>query len=243
LEEVRLDTPDGQRLGAWLKAGQPGRDVVLLLHGHGGSRTGSLTRLNHLAQAGVTVFALSFRGHGDSTGTRMDFPGLRRDVDTAFAYLHKRFPHERIKIMGTSLGAGAALMAAPDVSSSCAGYLLEAPFQDLDTAVRHRLDVDLGPGLSQLAYAGLWAWSPLFVPGGLKNVNPCLGAAAILPQTPLVVLAGGSDRRAYVSEAQAILAQYRGHGLLVVVPGADHSHMIDTNPTLYWKTVDDWVRG
>src|SRR4051812_3919596 len=41
-EEHRLTTGDGEDIGVWFARGQADKPAVLILHGHRGSRTGSL---------------------------------------------------------------------------------------------------------------------------------------------------------------------------------------------------------
>jgi alpha-beta hydrolase superfamily lysophospholipase len=242
-EQIWLHTPDGQKLGAWVRPPQGQHDVVILLHGKDGSRSSlwSVHRYEHLAHLGLGVLALSLRTYGDSTGTVRDFQHFPLDVVTAVDYVRQRFAGHAVKIMGPSLGAGVALMAAPDLGTGCAGYLLEVPFKDLVTSEQHHYQAELPGPLAALAWRGLDLWAPCFVPRGLEGVNPWQAAASIPSSVPVVLIAGDADEQAQLWEAQAILSQVQSHGKLVIIHGADHHHCMEADPNLYWKTVDEWA--
>ena len=88
VEAHRLETSDGQEIGAWLVRGDPQKGCVLLLHGNGDSRRQMLPVMQCLAEAHFTVLAISLRAHGDSTGEINDFGwSARHDVAAAVDFL------------------------------------------------------------------------------------------------------------------------------------------------------------
>lgn len=74
-ETVRLEVPRG----GWLEgrpsySGSPGPDALLYAHGFGSTRAGAKADALEAACArrGWTFAAFDFRGHGGSSGTRLD---------------------------------------------------------------------------------------------------------------------------------------------------------------------------
>jgi hypothetical protein len=67
VEELRLETSDGQRLGAWFAPGEGRGPAVILLHGNGGGRSSMVGRGQLVLSEGAAVLAPTLRAHGDST--------------------------------------------------------------------------------------------------------------------------------------------------------------------------------
>ena len=129
------------------------------------------------ASEGYAVLMISLRAHGDSSGDYHDVGfRLRRDVWAAVEFLEARRPGRPIVVMGTSMGAAAAVFAASELGHRVQGYILESPYQDLKTAAWNRTDVYLPPVLSHAAYLGLRAVGPLFSPTWMR-FHPCSRSA------------------------------------------------------------------
>ena len=120
------------------------------------------------------------------------------------SFLEKRRPGRPLIVSGNSMGSAAAIFAAKELGHRVHGYILESPYQDLKVAVWNRLDVSLPPGLSHVAYAGMRAVGPLFIPH-MDKISPLEAAGGIPDDVPVLILAGDADRLARVDEAQAIL--------------------------------------
>ncbi|WP_437679019.1 alpha/beta hydrolase [Sorangium sp. So ce131] len=243
-EAVSLTAEDGLRLGGWLHRGDAGRACVLALHGNGSSRTGLRDVLDVLAEDGTCVLALSLRAHGDSDGDVNEFGwSAANDVRAGVKFLERELPERRRLVFGTSLGAAAALYAAKDVAGRVDGYLLESPYRDLETAVRNRLDMRLGP-LAPAAFAVLWPWGSVALPIDPARLRP-VDAARDLPSsthvTPVLLLAGDADAHATLAEAQDIAKAVPGPVRLERFPGADHGHLQRSDPARYRAVLRTWI--
>jgi pimeloyl-ACP methyl ester carboxylesterase len=117
LEQVRLETSDGQEIGAWLVAGRRDSPSVLLIHGIGASRAACLGRAEILAREGYTVLMITLRAHGDSSGDYNDMGySARHDIVAAVDLLERQRPGAPIVVHGLSMGAAAALFAAAELA-------------------------------------------------------------------------------------------------------------------------------
>lgn len=243
LESLRLQTRDGEELGAWLADGDPNSPCVLFLHGKGGSRRNCANVAALAAEGGNAVMLVSLRAHGDSTG-RFDDVGLsaRHDVVTAVEYLERRWPGRPVVVHGTSMGSAAAVFAAGELGTRVSGYILESPYQDLRTAVWNRTENELTPILGPLAYLGLSLTAPLILEE-VDAIAPVRAIDGVPVEVPVLILAGAKDRRARPSEAQALFDRVRSHGTLTMFEAADHGKLLDTDRPLYQKAMGEFLRA
>jgi uncharacterized protein len=111
---VALETSDGLTLAGSYAPGHNGA-VVILVHGSGGDRSGSIaSRARMLARNGYGVLAYDARGGGESEG-RPEALGWTwyRDVQAAVDFLEEQgIQPERIGALGLSTGAEAVLETA-----------------------------------------------------------------------------------------------------------------------------------
>jgi uncharacterized protein len=241
IESCRLRTSDGEQLGGWFIPGRPGAPSVLLLHGIDSNRGDFVPMLAPLNADGYNVLAITLRAHGDSTGKKIDFGySSAKDVVAAMEFLERRFPGGRIILCGRSLGAAAALFAAPQLGSRVQGYLLESPYQDLNTAVKNRLR-HLPRPIDTIGFIGLRMWAPLFLDIAPEKICPRDCAESIPQSVPVVILSGTADRDATIPEAEAILNKLQSHAVLIKFPGASHATLYRSDPDLYYRTLRDLI--
>ncbi len=238
IEGRRLSTSDGQRIGAWLLRGDPKKGSVLLLHGNLASRGQMLSVMELLAKTHCTVLAISLRAHGDSTGETNDIGwSARRNVVAAVEFLERECPGRPIFIVGRSLGAAAAVFAAKELNIRIAGYFLEQPYKDLDSAVWHRLQHFLPPVFDYAAYVGLRLWAPVFLSADPSEISLDKHIEDIPASIPISLISGSADRHAPLADVVAVFDRVRSHAKLVVVEGATHEALDRKDPLLYAKTL------
>ena len=222
-ETLQIETRDGLELGAWFHAGDPRRVLVLLLHGMGASRTSLSPAARRLAENGFGYLALSLRAFGDSEGERLDFGwSSRADVLAAVETIEREQPGRPIVVIGQSLGAAAAIFAAPELGTRIAGWILEGPYRDLDKACRDRLSAQLLPPLDALAFAGLYLWAPLFLGESFRQIRPIDSVDDLPPRVPVLFVAGSADRLAPHEDIAELCARSGGSAELAILDGRDH---------------------
>ncbi len=139
-ERVAFAATDGVRLAGWYVPSRNGAAIVLV-HGGGGDRQGTIRHARMLARAGYGVLLYDARGRGESAGHENAF-GWQwdRDVHGAVSYLTGR-GIRRIGLLGLSTGAEAVVTeAAADprvgavvsdgVQGRTAGDVSHLPFGD-----------------------------------------------------------------------------------------------------------------
>ncbi len=110
-EQVTFTATDGVPLAGWYVPSRNGAAIVLV-HGGGGDRQGTILHARMLASAGYGVLLYDARGRGESGGHENAF-GWQwdRDVHGAVFYLAARGVH-RIGLLGLSTGAEAVVTEA-----------------------------------------------------------------------------------------------------------------------------------
>ncbi|MCA9247549.1 MAG: alpha/beta fold hydrolase [Planctomycetales bacterium] len=242
-EELRLETTDGESLGAWLVRHETPVGSALVLHGIRGSRSGGRALIKRLHGHRLNVLAITLRGHGDSTGDVIDFGyGSRFDVTAGIDALRRECPEKPVFVFGQSLGAAAVLYAADHLDDRVAGVLLEHPYRDLNSAVWHRLSMHLPPGFDYLAYAGLRIWEPVFLTVPSNELAPQNYISKLPASLPVVLLNGAEDRRAPVEETRELGARAPRLLQFIEVPQVGHVPLSGAAPKLYDEAVDLLLR-
>jgi len=124
---VRFDPPP--------RAAGPGRPCILYLHGLGSEQSGEKAEFfrRQALDAGLGFCSFDFQGHGKSGG---DLNGLTltrnlEDVARVHALLRSR-GHERLILVGSSMGGGTALWYSALYPEEIAAGLYIAPALELD---------------------------------------------------------------------------------------------------------------
>lgn len=243
VEDHRLRTADGEEIGIWYASTATRLPAVVLIHGNGGHRRACWPQAEILLQAGYSVVLISCRAHGDSTGRTNDIGwGARNDVVAAVQWLRQRRPQSKLILWGASLGAAAAVFAARDLQTEVSGYVLECPYRDLETAVRNRLRNHLPRPVDQVCYLGMRIAAKVFLPQ-LPDISPVKRIREIPLQVPILILAGGADRRALPSEAESLHAVVKTHSRLEIFADADHLQLCQSNPAAYERIVLEFLRS
>ena len=116
---VSFASSDGLELSGWYRPSRNGAAVVIV-HGAGGDRNGTVEHAALLARHGFGVLVYDARGRGESEGSPMGFGwGWPKDVAGALAFLRDRpdVNPERIGGLGLSRGADTLIrFAAADPS-------------------------------------------------------------------------------------------------------------------------------
>jgi fermentation-respiration switch protein FrsA (DUF1100 family) len=124
--EVWLTTRDGVKLNAWWIAAPHAHLATVFFHGNAGNLTHRIDHMRSIVAAGSSLLIPDYRGYGKSEGKPSE-AGLYLDADAAYQWLiDQGQTPAQIIIQGESLGTAVAVELA--ARKSCAGVVLEAPF-------------------------------------------------------------------------------------------------------------------
>ena len=222
---VLLRSEDGVRVAAWLlRARRPGGCSVVLAHGLFRSRREVLDRAAYLAARGCHALTLDLRRHGDSGGIRTSLGFLEGlDVMAGARFLRRKFPGDRLYLLGVSMGGAAAARAGAAMVADVAGVVLDSTFRNVPEVVDRY--ADLLVGLPPFPAGDLTLFGLELAAGfepremDVERFSARLGEAGV----PILVIAGDGDRRAPL-EAQAAVFRANGQpgSRMIVVEGATH---------------------
>lgn len=229
-EEVRIPGAGGKSLFGWLIPSADGEDApaLAILHGWGGNAETMLPLAPPLHRAGYALLLIDARNHGKSDAdTFSSLPRFAEDLDHALDWLKTRpgAPPARLGVIGHSVGAAAALLAAS-----------------------RRRDVAAVVSIAAFAHpAGMMrrllkAWRVPYLPFGwyvLGYVQKTIGHRFddIAPlntitkvRCPVLLVHGTADDTVPVAEAELLHAQHGGgpRVLLLVKGGHDRYEELDS---------------
>lgn len=112
-QEVTLTSTTGTELKAWYFPMAATAPAVVVLHGWGANASLMLPLAPHLHRAGFSALFLDARNHGRSEHDDfVSMPRFAEDLDVAIEWLRDRADVSSIGVIGHSVGAGAAILAA-----------------------------------------------------------------------------------------------------------------------------------
>ncbi|MBE6384712.1 MAG: alpha/beta hydrolase [Lentisphaerae bacterium] len=190
---------------------------LIFLHCHGNAENLRTIqwRQELFALKGYGFCAFDYEGYGRSSGKPSE-AGVRRDVLRVWRYLteEKKIPPERIVIHGFSLGTGAAVFLASQITNAKA-LILEAPFT------------------STYGVVGL-AWVP-----GNRFVS-----IDRIPQVkmPVMIMHGDRDRIIPFRHGKKLFAKAPDPKRFFHIRGAGHNNIIATAGDTYWQQINEFLQ-
>lgn len=218
-EDVSFQADDGTRLAGWWLDRPASERVVIVCHGHRGTKAEMLGIGPGLWRAGNSVLLFDFRGNGDSgDGPQSLAHYEQRDLAAAVELVTRRRPDAEICVVGFSMGAATSILVAA-VDTRITKVVADSSFADMRGVIESAVGgwrlppvplVGLADRATQLAYGYRFA-----------DVQPIDVVAAISPR-PLLLVHGTEDSVIPVEHAHR-LADAAGPGSrLVIVDGVDH---------------------
>jgi pimeloyl-ACP methyl ester carboxylesterase len=129
MKVITFSSSDGTQLTGWIILAESPKERrwIYFLHGNAGNVSTSAPWLSALHKLGINVFALDYRGYGESGGVPSEL-GIYRDSSAGYEYLMKSRSVEpnHLLVYGHSLGAAVAVELATRVP--IAGVVLEGAF-------------------------------------------------------------------------------------------------------------------
>lgn len=181
-EGVSFRTEDGLLLrGWWLPAPQAKRTVIAL-HGHRGARHHCVGIGAALWRRGANVLLFDHRGRGSSEGELVSLGHFETlDALAAIEYALSRAPGVPLGLVGYSMGASVAIMAAAR-DERIGAIVADSPFASERKMVRGLLRKQIGPLHGPVA-----ALSERLLPYDPGEVEPLEDVARIAPRFCLFI--------------------------------------------------------
>lgn len=219
-ETVSFSSGDGLRLRAWWLPQERPRGVVIGCHGHGGRKDDLLGIGTNTWRAGYSVLLLDFRGRGESDPWPQTL--ISREVDdlrAAVAYARGREPGARVGVVGFSMGAAVALLAAAE-EPAIAAVVADSSFTTGRDVVTHNVRSVLRVSPEALVLA---ADEVVQRRHGYRfsQARPIDAVGRLAPR-PVLIIHGEDDSTTPVEHAHRLYAAAHEPRELWVVPGVEH---------------------
>ena len=223
-EEVYFPSHDGLRLHGLYLAGRRGSPALLLCHGYYRSLAEPFPLACELNRLGYHVLLIDFRGCGLSGG-RFTTVGYREvaDVQGAVDYLGGRLGQVPLGVLGISMGAVAALRAAPQCPA-IAAIVADSAYADLKDTIRHKMEEILRlPPLVAMGWASIRVGE--WLSGGNVAAVRAMDAAASAKggPRPLLLIHGARDDYLPPDNAQRLFRAAAEPKELWLAPGSGHA--------------------
>ena len=233
-------------LRGWYISGQEEKPTLIFVHGIGSVRSGdrAVDLASRLAGHGFNVLMFDLRGHGSSGGDQVSGGYFEQwDVLGAFDYLaNRRVPPRQIGLLGFSMGAATAILAAarePGIGALVA-----------DSAYARASDMIAHESARKTVFPR-WI-TPIFVPTAILMADRFYGIdlGSLVPEAavldlgyPLLVIHGTGDRRIPYQHGQRLHQGAPTGSTIWLVPDVDHVDAFATYPEEYVERVRAYLDG
>ena len=230
---------NGVQLAAWYCPVSPESPLVILFHGYGDEKTGTLNEAKVFLELGCSVLLVDFRGSGDSSEsyTSVGYDEAE-DVAAAVRYANANLPHSKLVLYGLSMGAAAELRAVHSCGVKPDAIIAEAVFDRMLSTVRHRFELMGLPSFPGAALLVFWGGKQLGF--NAFGHNPVEYAASV--RCPILFLHGAADPRARLAEARQVYDAVPRRKWFKEFAGIAHAAIVVPDREEWKKTVSQFLK-
>ena len=233
--KVTFESIDGLKLDGWFISATEARATLILAHGYRRNKAYFLSHASWLHEAGYNLFMFDFRAHGDSEGPHGTSIGFmeRLDILGAVNYLVGQ-GQQNLGILGVSMGASAAIMAAaenPNISCVIADSPYAQLYRSITNMIKMRQPVPGFVATQAAKYAaGVLARHHNFEP---NLAQPLDYVERLASDRLLFLIHGKADRLTGVENSLLLLERSGNRAQLWSEIGVDHVQMYKKFPKEY----------
>lgn len=234
-QDVLVRTEGGLELPGWyMPAGSARAPGVVLIHGWESARDRTLVHAQVLHAVGFHVLTIDIRGHGHNGPETLPLSvgEFAADARAAVAVLARRPEVTRVALLGHSMGAAGALVAAAGDPEVAAVIAVAAP-ADPYRLTRQTFRLARLPLPDAIAWPLAWLTTRVYLKPRGHVVGDVSAARAVREITVPVMLVHGTDDRVVPFGHLEVLAAARRAALpdavteTLVVPGGHHSWLYE----------------
>lgn len=243
-EDVEFPSRKGDvMLSGWYLPSAGCEAGLILVHGISSNRTTrEATQIaSRMIDACFNVLLFDLRAHGTSGGDRIT-GGIdeAKDVLGAYDYLRERGGRaDRIGVLGRSMGAGAAVLAAAE-EPELRALVLDGTYAKVDDLISFEI--------ARKTPVPEWV-APVFIPGASMLARALYGIdlSKLVPERviasvemPILVIHGDSDTRIPLEHGLRVHQAAHPDSEIWIVPGADHGEAFNNQPDEYIERVSSY---
>ena len=236
VEDVYFPSGDGIRLHGLYMAGRSGFPALFVCHGYFKSVAEPFQMACALNRLGYHLLLLDFRACGLSEG-RFTTLGYREMLDVlgAVDYLRARLPDRPIGAMGISMGAVAAILAAPQCPAIRA-MVVDSAYADLKSTIEGKMTAILRlPSLLPLGWVSIRVGE--WLSGGCVACVRAVDRVGRFAPRPLLLIYGERDDYLPSDHPQRMFEAAGEPKELWLAPGSGHAMARLDHPREYVERV------
>ena len=203
-EEIPIITKDNKKLSSVLFRVPDSKGVIFYLHGNGGSIKGWSEAAKLYNSMNYDVYMLDYRGYGKSEGNIESKDQLFSDVEVAYKEIEKRYPENKIIILGYSVGTGLAAKLASVNNAEL--LILQAPYYSLRDEMKQKFS---------------------FLPGFLLKYNFETYQHLKTVKSPVIIFHGNADEVINYNASLRLKNNFKKGDSLIVLNNQGHNGMTD----------------
>jgi hypothetical protein len=231
--------PPGITLASWYCNRGRGTPLIILFHGYAAEKTSLVSEARAFLDLGASVLLVDFRGSGGSSESYTTV-GVHEaeDVAAGVRYARAKLSHDNVFLFGRSMGAAAILRAVHVHGIHPDGVMLEAVFDTLLNAVRHRfraMKVPAFPSAELLVFWGGRQWGF----DGFRH-NPVEYAVSV--RCPVLLMHGARDPRVSLTEARRVYEAIPGNKTFVTFAQTGHESYLSKNASQWRTAVERFIK-
>ena len=233
----------GVELAGWTIHSVHGAPAVVLVHGFKTSREEMLPWARFLHDAGYNVLLFDTRGCGKSGGSTVGLGATEpRDTSLAVELAREQFGTTKVAVLGISLGAGAAILAAAK-DQTISAVIADSPWTDQDLQLSRLSFLPLGSLRVPLPPYGVAAVN-MMVGADVTKARPLDAIARISPRPILLIHSADDDNATTPVEGSRRLFAAAGEPKdLWVAPRGGHVGAMNAFPDEYRARVLAFLGG
>ena len=242
-EDVAFPSMDKDlTLRGWFLPGNATYPAIIMVHGNGYNRDdptiGTLDIAAQLVESGYSVLMFDLRGYGESDGSTVGGGYLeKRDLEGAVAYVKSR-GFDRVGVIGFSLGAVTALLAAAE-DQDINAVVSDSSFADLNDIMKPEFEKRTH-GAPLIFLRPILFMIKVLYGVDFAAIRPVAVVSEISPR-PILFIHGSLDATIPVSHASRLFeAAQNPQDELWIVPEAGHTQAYKMRPAEYMQKVTDF---
>lgn len=203
-EEIAIRTKDEKNLSSVLFKTQEPKGVIFYLHGNGGSMKewGEVAQLYN--NMNYDTFILDYRGYGKSEDKINSKGQLFSDVESAYQELLKRYPENKVIILGYSVGTGLAAKLASEHHARL--LILQAPYYSMKDEMNQKFS---------------------FLPKFLLKYNFETNEYLKTVPSPIIIFHGDKDEVIHYKASLKLKNDFKKRDSLIVLKDQTHNGITD----------------
>ncbi len=205
-EEIDINTTDNKKLNGLLFKADSAKGLIFYLHGNAGCLSSWGDVAKTYTDLNYDVFIIDYRSYGKSEGEIDGQNQLFKDNQIAYNEMKKKYPENKIIVLGYSIGTGLASKLAATNNPKL--LILQAPYYNLTDMMKQTYP---------------------FVPTFLLKYKFATNEYLTNCKMPVVIFHGNKDEVIYYGSSLKLKEEFRKQDTLITLNNQGHNGMTNNN--------------